>query len=144
MAIKGKPLINGTAYTHSDIIVNVLGVPLVEVTEISYSDPQEITLNYGTGNEPTSRGFGVVQPTASITMSKKELDKIRAVAPNGKIQNIPDFPVGINYLTESGEFTRDRLNKCRFKGQDVSSSQGNSNVLITLELSVVSIDYGIN
>lgn len=144
MSIKGKPLINGTAYTHSDIIMNVLGIPIIEVTDISYSDPQEMTLNYGTGNQPTSRGFGAVQPTASITISKKELDKIRAAAPGGRIQNIPDFPIGINYLPESGEFTRDRLNRCRFKGQDVSSSQGNSNVLITLELSVVSVDYGVN
>lgn len=143
MAIIGQALINGVAYTHADIKLVILGIPIIEVTEISYADPQTITKNYGTGNQPTSRGFGNVEPTGSVTIAKKEFDKIRASAPGGKIQNIPDFPVGINYLPESGEFTRDRLNRCRFKGQDVSSSQGNSNVYITLELDVASIDYGI-
>lgn len=143
MALKGKALINGTAYAHSDIVLVILGIPIIEVTEISYSDMQDITLNYATGNEPTSRGFGQVNPTASITIAKKEFDKIRLAAPNGKIQNIPDFPIGVNYATEQGDFTKDRLNRVRFKGQDVSSSQGNSNIYVTLELSVASISYGI-
>lgn len=143
MAIKGNALINGTQYAHADIVINILGIPVIEVTEISYSDMQEITNNYGTGNQPTSRGFGVIDPIASITIAKKEFDRIRLAAPNGKIQNIPDFPVGINYATEDGDFTRDRLNRCRFKGQDVSSSQGNSAIYVTLELAVASIDYGL-
>jgi len=142
--ITGKPLVNGTAYAHSDIIMNILGAPIVEVSEISYADPQEMTLNYGTGNNPTSVGFGAVQPTASITIAKKELDKIRAVAPGGKIQNIPFFPIGVSYATDQGDYTRDRLNLCKFKGPDISSSQGNSRVDVTLELLVTSIDYGVD
>lgn len=144
MAVKGIPLVNGVAYTHADIVVNALGVPIVEITEISYSDMQDITLNYGTGNHPTSRGFGNINPTASITVAKKEVDRLRAAAPQGKIQNIPDFPIRINYLPESGEFTSDKLKRCRFKGQDVSSSQNNSNIYVTLELSVAEIEYGAN
>lgn len=144
MAVVGQANVNGVAYTHADITLNILGIPVIEVTEISYSDNQNMTLNYGTGNEPTSVGFGTIEPVASITVAKKEFDKIRAAAPNGKIQNISFFPIGINYLTEAADFTRDRLNNCRFKGQDVSSSQGNANVYITLELLVTSIDYGVN
>lgn len=144
MAIVGQANINGVAYTHADITINILGIPVIEVTEISYADPQQMTLNYGTGNEPTSVGFGVVEPVASITVAKKEFDKIVAAAPNGKIQNISFFPIGINFLTEAAEFTRDRLNNCRFKGKDFSSSQGNSNVYVTLELLVSSIDYAVN
>lgn len=144
MAIVGQANINGVAYTHADIKLNILGIPLIEVTEISYSDTQQMTLNYGTGNEPTSVGFGAIEPVASITVAKKEFDKIRSAAPNGKIQNIASFPVGVNYTTEAGEFTRDRINGCRFKGQDVSSSQGNSNIYVTLELLTTGIDYGVN
>lgn len=142
MAIKGQPLINGTAYSHADISLVILGVPIVEVSEIAYSDVQDITLNYGTGNQPTSRGFGNINPTGSITIAKKEFDKIREAAPDGKIQNISDFPIGVNYLTEAGDFTRDRLLNCRFVGADISSSQNNSRVEVTLELSIAAIQFG--
>jgi hypothetical protein len=142
MAVIGQALINGVAYTHADIKLVLLGVPIIEVTEINYSDTQDVELNYGTGNEPTSRGFGNVNPTASITISKKEYDRVRAVAPGGRIQNIPEFPVGINYTTEAGEFTRDRLNRAKFKGADQSSSQNDSNIMVTLELSIASITWG--
>jgi hypothetical protein len=143
MAVIGQPLVNGTAYTHADVVLNVAGIPIVEVTEISYSDPQSIEFNYGTGNMPLSRSFGNVEPQASITVAMKEYTKIQALAPLGKIQNIPDFPIGVNYAPEGGDFRRDRLNLCRFKGTDISTSQGDTNTYVTLELSVPSIDYGV-
>ena len=143
MAVIGQPLINGTAYTHADIVLNVLGIPIIEVTEISYSDPQSIEFNYGTGNEPVSRSFGNIEPQASITISMKEFNKILALAPLGRIQNIPDFPVGINYSPEGGDFRRDRLSLCRFKGADISTSQGDTNTYVSLELSVAKIEYGV-
>jgi hypothetical protein len=143
MAIKGQPLINGTAYTHADIVLNVLGIPIVEVTEIAYSDPQSIEFNYGTGNEPVSRSYGNVEPTASITVAMKEFEKIKSLSPTGRIQDIPDFPIGVNYSPEGQDFRRDQLLFCRFKGADVSSSQGNTNTYVTLEISVARILYNV-
>lgn len=142
MAVTGQPLINGTAYTHADISLNVLGSPIVEVTEINYSAVQNITLNYGTGNQPTSRSYGNVEPVASITISMKEFNNIVALAPLGRIQDIPDFPIGVNYSPEGQDFRRDLLTLCRFKGADISSSQGNTNTYVTLELSVADIIFG--
>lgn len=143
MAVIGTPLINGTAYTHADIVLNVLGNPIIEVTEISYSSMQDIEKNFGTGNEATSRSFGAINHEASITISMKEFNAIVAVAPLGLIQNIPDFPIGVNYSPEGQDFRRDSLQLCRFKGADISSSQGNTNVYVTLELSVGQILYGV-
>lgn len=143
MAATGQPLVNGTAYTHADITLNVLGQPIIEVTEISYADPQAIDFNYGTGNLPVSRSYGNVEPTASITISMKEFNKITSLALDGRIQNIPDFPIGVNYAPEGQDFRRDRLTLCRFKGADVSTSQGDSNVYVTLELSVANIQYNV-
>lgn len=143
MSVTGKALINGTAYTHADIVLNVAGVPIVEVTEISYSDPQDIELNYGTGNEPTSRSFGNINPQGSITIAMKEFNTIVALAPGGRIQNLPEFPIGVNYSPENQDFRRDSLQLCKFKGPDVSSSQGSTNTYVTLELSVGKIIYGV-
>lgn len=139
--IVGIPLINGVEYTHADIIVNILGVPVIGVTAIDYSDMQDITLNYGTGQHPVSRGHGNVKPTASITLTMKEVERLTQAAPGGRIQNIPDFDIGVNFGTEAGDFTRHRLVKCRFKGRNTSSAVNNSQIEEKLELSVAVINY---
>lgn len=135
------PLINGVSYTHADIVMNILGAPVIGVTAINYSDPQEITLNHATGHLPTSRGFGPINPVAEITLTMEEVERLSQIAPLGRIQNIPDFPIGVNFATEDGKFTRHRLIKCRFKGRKTDSQVNNSQIEETLELSVADIKY---
>jgi hypothetical protein len=141
MAVLGKPNINGVAYAHSDIIVNILGVPVVGVTEITYSDPQDMELNYGAGNQPISVGFGKINPTGSVTMEMHEVEKLTDVAPAGKLQNIPFFDIGVNFRTEDGKVARHRLIQCRFKGRDTSSAVDNTQLTETLELLVGGVEY---
>lgn len=145
MAIIGVPLINGTEYTHADIVMNILGIPVIGLTAIDYKDMQEITLNHATGALPVSRGFGPVSFEASITLTMKEIQRLTNAAPdvNGskRIQNIPDFDIGINYLTEAGDFVRHRLIRCRFKGRNPNSQVNNSQIEEQLELSVADIKY---
>jgi hypothetical protein len=69
------------------------------------------------------------------------MQAIQLGAPKGRIQNIDFFDVGINYLPESGILVRDVLKKCRFKGRSQSSETGNSEIPVTLELSVNDIKY---
>jgi hypothetical protein len=139
--VKGIPLVNGVEYTHADIILNILGLPVIGVQSISYSDTQSMELNYGAQSLPVSRGFGNVEPTASITLSMKEVQRLTASAPLGRIQNIPDFDIGVNFVTEAGDFCRHKLKRCRFKGRSTESSVNNSQIEEQLELSVVDIDY---
>lgn len=142
MAVLGKPtLINGVAYSHADIVVNILGVPLIGVTEINYSDPQTIQNNYGTGHKPISVGFGTIEPQGSITLEMGELEALTKIAPGGRIQNIPFFDIGVNFITEDGKIARHSLKKCRFKGRTVSSSTGNTQLTEAIELHVSDINY---
>lgn len=141
MAVVGVPLINGTEYTHADIVLNILGAPVVGVTAIDYKDPQDITLNYGTGQHPVSRGFGNVKPEASITLTSKEVQRLSNASPLGRIQNIPDFDIGVNFVTEAGDFQRHRLVRCRFTGRNPNSAVNNSQIEEQLTLSVVEIKY---
>lgn len=141
MAVVGLPLINGVEYTHADIVLNILGVPVIGVTSITYSDMQDIDLNYGTGQMPVSRGFGAIKPEGSITLTMKEIQRLSAAAPQGRIQNIPDFDIGVNFITEAGDFTRHRLVRCRFKGRNTNSSVNNTQIEEELQLSIVEIKY---
>ena len=139
--IIGVPLVNGVAYAHADIILNILGTPIVGCTAIAYSQKQEITPNFSTGTLATSVGFGASTATATITLNSKAVEALTAIAPEGRIENIPFFDVGVNYTTVSGDFVRHSLKNCRFKGRDTSSSVGNSQIEEPLELFVADIDY---
>lgn len=135
------PLINGVEYTHADIVFNILGLPLIGVTSIEYSDNQNIIGNYSTGHLPTSVGFGQVDLTATVTITSIEFRRIALFAPGRRIQNIPFFDVGVNYLPDSGIFVRDRLVRCRFKGANISSTTNNTQIEVPLELFVADIKY---
>ncbi len=139
--IIGPPLINGVAYAHADIILNIFGVPMIGVTAIDYADPQDINGNWSTGQHMTSVGFGQVKPVASITMTLELIQSLQNVAPLGKIQNIPFFDIGVNYLPDGGILIRHSLKKCRFKGRNVTTQTGNSQIEEKLELFVADINY---
>jgi len=142
MAVLGKPTnINGVAYSHSNIVINILGVPIIGVTDISYADPQDIVPNYGTGNKPISVGFGKISPDGSITLEMGEVEKLTAVAPDGRIQNIGFFDIGVNFLTEDGKFARHRLKQCRFKGRAASSAVDNNQLTEVLALHISDISW---
>lgn len=137
----GIPLINGVAYTHADIVLNLFGVPIIGVTGVEYGDAQEINGNLSTGNKYTSVGFGGVVNKGILTVTLEAVQAIQLVAPLGRIQSIGFFDVGINYLPDSGVLIRHALRKCRFKGRDISSAVGNSQIEEKLELFVGDIDF---
>lgn len=139
--IIGVPLVNGVSYAHVDIIVNILGTPIVGITAIAYTEKQEITPNHSTNPLPTSVGFGIVTPEGSLTMTSEAAQALSNIAPGGKIQNIPFFDIGVNYIPEGGQLMRHSLKKCRFKGRDLSSAVGNSQIEETLELFIAEIDW---
>jgi hypothetical protein len=141
MAVVGVPLINGVEYTHADVVLNLFGLPVVGLTNIDYSDPQEITGNHGTGTKITSVGFGPVNCQGSITLTMKEVQRLTSAAPGFRIQNIPFFDIGVNFITESGDFVRHRLIKCRFKGRNPNSAVNNSQIEEQLELFISDINY---
>lgn len=140
--IIGKPLINGVSPAHVNLVINILGTPIVGITAITYSELQEITPNHSTNPLPTSVGFGIVTSTASITLTSEAAQALSNIAPGGKIQNIPFFDIGINFIPESSTtYYRHSLKSCRFKGRDLNSAVGNSQIEETLELFVAEIDY---
>jgi hypothetical protein len=139
--IVGLPLVNGVEYTHADIIIQVLGIPIVGATRIDYKDSQSITNNYSTGQLPTSVGFGTVKFEGTLTLTTKEVQRLSAAAPGGRLQNIPFFDIRVNFATEAGDFVSHRLIKCRFKGRNVNSQVDNTQIEEPLELHITDIKY---
>lgn len=135
------PLINGQAYSFADIIVTILGVAVAGITEVDYSDNQEVTDNFGAGRFVTSRGLGKIMAEGKITIDRAELSAIIDAAPGNRLQNIPEFDIEVNYVPEGSTNRTDVLRNCRFKNTKGGAALDDSNVLAELELAVSHIDW---
>lgn len=139
--IIGVPLINGVEYTHADIILQILGIPVVGMTSIDYKDTQAIENVYGTGQLPIAVSFGQASFEGSVTLLMKEAQRLSNAAPGGRLQNIPFFDIRVNYVTEQGDLTSHKLIKCRFKGRNPNSQVNNSQIEEQFELHITDINY---
>jgi hypothetical protein len=136
-----QPLINGKAYTWSQIDVNILGVSVTGITAISYSDSQEMEDNYGAGNRPVSRGYGAKESEGSITLYAEEVEALQDAEETGDIMDIPEFDIVVSYLPEGGVIRQHTLHNCRFKGNGRDTSQGDTSIPVEIELQVSHITW---
>lgn len=141
MAIVLTPLINGKSYEWADIILNVLGVPIIGITSIEYEEKQAMENVYGAGNRPVSRGYGKIEPNAKITILMEELENIQSVAPNGEIQRIPEFDISVVYLDASLVTKKHKLRNCRFMNNGRRSSSGDTSIPCEIDLIISHIEW---
>lgn len=135
------PLINGKSYEWSDITVNIMGVPIVGITNVSYGETQDITNIYGAGRFPVSRGYGKVEPTAKLTLLMEEISNIMTVAPAGRIQDIPEFDIVVAYL-DTALFPRiHKLRNARFKMNNFDISVSDTSIPVEVELIISHIEW---
>jgi hypothetical protein len=141
MAYPIVPLINGKSYEWADIIVNVLGVPIIGIANIEYEEKQAMENVYGAGRLPVSRGYGKIEPTAKMTILMEELENIQTVAPLGRIQDIPEFDIVVAFV-DSALITRKHvLKNVRFMNNKRASSSGDTSIPIELELIISHIEF---
>jgi hypothetical protein len=135
------PLINGTAYSWSQIDLRLFNTPVAGVTAISYEDTQEIEDNKGAGNRPVSRGYGSIECKGSITLEMAEVEALQAASSSGRLQDIPEFDIPISFLPLGGVIRQHTLHNCRFKANKRDMKQGDMNVLVELELMISHITW---
>lgn len=134
------PLINGRAYDYTQITAVVLGVPLAGISAINYVTEQEKKNNFGTGNQPVSRGRGPKDPTASMEISMNDVEAIRDVAPNGDLLDIPPFDIVIVFGNIQKPVTH-VLKNAEFSNDGVETTQGDTDIKRTFDLTPSHIKY---
>lgn len=137
MAYPVVPLINGKSYEWADIIINILGVPLIGVTQISYDENQKMENIMGAGNRVVSRGYGSYEPTAKITILMEELENFQtanALSQFGSIQDIPEFDINVMYLDAALVTRKHVLKNCRFMNNKRDVSTGDTSIKCELDL----------
>lgn len=135
------PLINGKSYEWSDIVMNVMGVPVVGVTSIKYDETQNMTNIYGAGRRPVSRGYGNIEPTASVTLLMEEIESLQAVAPNGLLMDIPEFDIVVSFSDSALTPRVHKLRNVRFKKNSRESASGDTSIPVELELIISHIEW---
>ena len=134
------PLINGKAYDYVGITAIVLGVPLPSISQINYTEEQEKTNNFGTGNRPVSRGKAAIEASASFEISMNDVEALRDVAPDGSLLLIPAFDIIIVYGNPQKPITH-VLKNCEFTNDGVETSQGDTDIKRTFDLVISHVKY---
>lgn len=141
MAYPIVPLINGKSYEWADIVVNILGVPVVGITSIEYEEKQGMENIYGAGRFPVSRGYGKVEPTAKITLLMEEVQAIMSVAPLGRIQDIPEFDISVVYIDAALTTVKHKLRNVRFMNNPRTSSSGDTSIPVEIDLIISHVEW---
>lgn len=135
------PLINGVNYSWSNVKLNLFGVVVNGITEISYSRKQTKENNYGVGVDPVSRGYGNVENEASISIYRDEWQRIIAAAPNKDPLSIKPFDIQVLFGGSSVQFAQDTLKACEFMNDPFEAKQGDSKFIVKLDLVVGLIQH---
>jgi hypothetical protein len=92
-------LINGKNYDWEDVVISLSGVPVLEVTEINYSDEKEAELLYAAGSKPIGVGKGNYKASGDITFKRSSFDDLNLVAKAGgkSIYDFKPFPIIVSF-----------------------------------------------
>lgn len=135
------PLINGVAYSWADINIFLLGRTVLGISGISYEEEQDITDNYGSGQYATSRGYGQFKFKATLKMEMKEVERLQAAVPSGRLSDIPPFPITVSYVNVANKTVVHKLIMCQFKNNKRDTKSGETNIEVELDLVIANIEW---
>ena len=137
-------LINGINYSWANITWIWLGNPVFGITKIKYTRKQKKENNYGAQVDPISRGYGNVEPEASVELYQDEWRNIIRASPSKDPFLIPPFNIQVLFGQINGlDIDKDTLLACEFTEDGFDASQGATKLLISVPLIVGKIIHGV-
>lgn len=140
MPANNTPLINGRAYDFAQVVVNILGVPIMGVQSIEYKEEQDKQNNYGAGKWAVSRGHGTVKADATIEVSMNDIEALRDAIPSGRLLDIPAFPITVTFLNDQKPVTH-VLHNCEFIDDGVGGAVDDTDLVRSFGLVLSHISY---
>ncbi len=137
--MNGTPLINGQLHSAASVEVQVNGITIYNVKEISYDEKQETTEVYGFYANPVGRTTGKITREGSITIGIEEKEALTAAAPNRRLQNL-NFIVIVSYLVGTTPIVH-RLIQCQPKNNGGSVKSGDNELSYKIDLAIGDIKY---
>jgi len=140
MAQDKQVLINGKAFSASDISLIIAGINVAGVSALTATVSQEKTNNKGFSDEPVSRGRATKEYEASIDLSFSETLKLRNLSPTRELLNIPVFEV-LAVLDNSVSVSKIRVKNCEFTDDGIEVATDDPEVKRTYSLIIAGIDF---
>jgi hypothetical protein len=124
-----SPAINGQFYSWSKIRFNFLGASFSTVTNIKYEELDEINDVKGVGSKKLGYTQDNTTTSGSISILVETIEKIAHQVPNGRLQDIPPFPITVSYVDALGNLVAHRLVGCKFTKNSREAIAGSSDAL---------------
>lgn len=133
-------LINGKAFSASDISLLISGIEVAAVSALTATVSQEKTNNKGFSDEPVSRGRATREYECSVDLSYTEALKLRNLSPTGSLLDIPMFEM-LAVLNNAVNVSRIRIRNAEFTDDGIEVATDDPEVKRTYNLVIAGIDY---
>lgn len=134
-------LVNGTNYSWVNVQMVLFGVPVKGITKINYKKKQEKTNNYGSGEDPISRGIGRKEYEASIEVYRDEWQKIIDASPSKDPLDIPPFDIPVVFGGTRVTAKTDVLLACEFMEDAFEVNEGDTSIKLTIPLIIAGVKH---
>lgn len=141
MPIIVPALINGAHYEWPDIVLNIFGTQFTGCTKLNYKEKDDMKNVMAASRYPNGRIYGQIESSGSISLLMKEIEAIQAVAPNNRIQDIPEFDIMVSYVDSRKATVTHKLIGCRFMNNGRESSAGGDAIMEDIELIIAKIQW---
>ena len=140
MSQNKQVLINGKAFSASDITVMIAGIQVASISSLTATVTQEKTNNKGFSDEPVSRGRATKEYEASMDLSYTDKLKLSNLSPTGSLVDLPMFEV-LAVLNNNVNVSRIRLKNAEFTDDGIEVTTDDTDITRTYSLVIAGIDY---
>lgn len=135
-------LINGINYSWANITLVLFGNPVFGITKIKYNRKQKKENNFGAGPYAISRGYGNVEPEATLEFYQDEWRNIIRASPSKDPFLIPPFDLTVLFGQINGlDIEQDVIRAAEFTEDGFDANQGDTKLLISVPLIVGMIEH---
>ena len=134
------PLINSVNYSWSNISVVLFGTPINGILSIEYKRKQKKENNYGAGNKPVSRGYGMYEFEGSIELYTDTWKGIIASSPGRDPLRISPFDIQITFGGTGVLAMKDILRSVEFLEDPLAGKTGDTKLTVKIPLIIGDIE----
>lgn len=148
-----KTLINGQAYSYTDISFEIVGVDAapgfvgIPIKSISYNSAQQKAMNYENSKYATSLSYGKKEFSGSVTFSLDSMELLRdAIFALGvRSRSITDLPatnIKITFMNK-GKLNVHTIQFAAFLNENLSGAEGADQMEVSCDFIASYINYGL-
>lgn len=130
--------VNGKAYSWGDVDVKIPGLVL-NLTEISYDDEQDMEEIYGKGNKPRGYGVGNYKASGKMSMLRDDYNDLLDYCKRQRISffNVEIPTIAVSYADNDEPTRIDELRKVHFTKRSNKAAQGDKSLSVDIDLLIV-------